>query len=309
MGTKELAVTTPAKHGLSEERLNEAGIAAIELEHMNYEANKMARAVAASVGYELPADATDADLIQRDIRANMTRTVQACMEVGKGLLVLKTLCGHGNFTARLEVLNIENRVAQKFMASAKRFSNAALTPLLTAAGNQTKLFEMLLLDDEQLEDFELLGQSGELTLDDVSQMSVKELRSAVRALKGDADANDKLLADKSAKIDSLNRKLKKQVGVLTNWPEAFETLVTQVDHSGTRIRHHIGALEQMRLKAMQVEAAEGEEDSMEQARKIIASKLQAIIAQAQIELDAVNHSFEQTLGAWAEGEATDAASE
>ena len=42
--------------------------------------------------------------IQRDISANMRRSVEACLEVGRGLAVLKAACGHGNFVARLDVL-------------------------------------------------------------------------------------------------------------------------------------------------------------------------------------------------------------
>ena len=47
------------------------------------------RAVALQMGYQLPGDGVDADLIQRDIAANMRRSVEACLEVGRGLAVLK----------------------------------------------------------------------------------------------------------------------------------------------------------------------------------------------------------------------------
>jgi hypothetical protein len=185
-----------------------AGNALTELAQHNQEVETMARAVAVQIGYDLPADSTDPDLIQRDIRANMARSVQACMEVGKGLMVLKAVCGHGNFVARLDVLNIETRVAQRFMSSARRFSNAASTPLLKAAGNQTKLFEMLLLDDEELEELQLTGTTGELSLDDVATMSVKELRHAVRDLRQDKEATDRLLGEKDEKLNALKRKPK-----------------------------------------------------------------------------------------------------
>ena len=167
------------------------------------------RAVAMQLGYQLPADCIDADLIQRDISANMRRSVEACLEVGKGLRVLKEVCGHGNFMARLDVLGIEVRVAQRFMFSATRFSKAASTPLLKAAGNQTKLFEMLVLDDEQIEELELTGQTGELALDDVATMSVKELRRAVREAKAEKEATDKLLENKNKQIDKLSRHIAK----------------------------------------------------------------------------------------------------
>jgi hypothetical protein len=150
-------------------------IATLEREH-----DSAVRQLAIKVGYALPADCTDPDLIQRDIAANMRRSVEACLEVGRGLAVLKQACEHGQFLSRLDSLGIEARIAQRFIQSATRFSNAASTPLLKAAGNQTKLFEMLVLEDEQVEELEETGKTGSLSLDDVASMSVKELRAAVR---------------------------------------------------------------------------------------------------------------------------------
>lgn len=181
--------------------------AANRLAVMHEERQATVRAVAAQLGYQLPADCTDPDLIQRDIAANMRRSVEACLEVGRGLRVLKEACEHGQFISRIDSLGIEVRVAQKFMASAAKFSNAASTPLLKAAGNQTKLFEMLVLDDEQIEELELTGQTGELKLDDIATMSVKELRASLRETRENAEAQSRLLADKNAKIDELAAKL------------------------------------------------------------------------------------------------------
>jgi hypothetical protein len=167
------------------------------------------RAVALQMGYQLPADCTDPDLIQRDISANMRRSVEACLEVGKGLRVLKVACQHGNFMVRLDELGIEASVARRFMDTANKFAKRATSHVLGAAGGQSKLFEMLILDDEQIEELELTGQTGELALDDIATMSVKELRMAVREARADKDASDKLLADKNAKIDKLSRHIKK----------------------------------------------------------------------------------------------------
>lgn len=166
--------------------------------------DSMVRAVAAQLGYQLPADCTDPDLIQRDIAANMRRSVEACLEVGRGLAVLKTSCGHGNFMARLDVLGIDRFVAAKFTQAATKFSNVSSTTHLTKAiGNQTKLFEMLVLDDEQLEELELTGQTGELKLDAVATMSVKELRASVRKLQEDIKAKQARQDRDSARIHHL----------------------------------------------------------------------------------------------------------
>lgn len=168
------------------------------------------RAVALQVGYQLPADCTDPDLIQRDISANMRRSVEACLEVGRGLSVLKAACGHGNFMARLDVLGIESSVARRFIMAASKFSNRASTHDLTRAiGNQTKLFEMLVLDDSQIEEFELTGQSGDITLDQIAAMSVKELRAALKEAKAEAKANQELMDKKNASIDQLKRAQKR----------------------------------------------------------------------------------------------------
>lgn len=156
----------------------------------------MVRAVAQRLGYQLPSDCTDPDLIQRDIAVNMRRSVEACLEVGRGLRVLKEACQHGQFTARLEVLGIDDGVARKFMQAATKFSKRSSTSVLEAAGNQTKLFEMLVLDDEQIEELELTGQTSELKLDDVATMSVKELRAALREAKLAAQQESERLAAK-----------------------------------------------------------------------------------------------------------------
>lgn len=189
------------------------------MEHMRAEGQALAlaqqrhehavRALATQLGYQLPADCTDPDLIQRDISANMRRSVEACLEVGRGLAVLKAACQHGQFVARLEVLGIETRVAQRFMASAAKFSNAASTPLLKAAGSQTKLFEMLILDNEQIEELELTGQTGDLKLDDIATMSVKELRAALRETREEKTAVEKVLSDKNAAMDKLRAQVKR----------------------------------------------------------------------------------------------------
>lgn len=167
------------------------------------------RAVASQVGYQLPADCTDPDLIQRDIAANMRRSVEACLEVGRGLAVLRQACEHGQFMSRIDALGIDDRVARRFMQSAVKFSNRASTPVLEAIGNQTKLFELLVLDDDQVEELTLTGQTGELSLDDIASMSVKELRNALREARAEAVAKDEVLADKNKLLDAERAKVKR----------------------------------------------------------------------------------------------------
>lgn len=167
-----------------------------------------ARELATRIGYQLPADETNPDLIQRDIAANMRRSVEACLEVGRGLIILKQVCGHGGFLPRLEALGIESTVAIRFMQAAAKFSNAATSQhLIKAIGNQSKLFEMLVLDDEQIEALTLTGQTGELSLDDVATMSVKELRAALRESREQIEAKDVVAGENQKTIQKLKEKL------------------------------------------------------------------------------------------------------
>lgn len=159
------------------------------------------RAMAKQVGYAL--DAIDPDLICRDIAAHMRRSVESCLEVGRGLCVLKAATGHGDFMARLEALGIEERVARRFMQAAFKFSNRATSPVLKAAGTQSKLFELLVLDDEQIEAFELQGEVAGVTLEDVARMGVRELRAALREARAEKAAAERLIEAKNQQIDKL----------------------------------------------------------------------------------------------------------
>lgn len=225
-----------------------------QLATIEHEREATVRAIAAQIRYQLPSDVIDADLIQRDIAANMRRSVEACLEVGRGLAVLKAAVGHGNFIARLDVLGIETRVAQKFIQAASKFSNAALNGAFEKSiGNQTKLFEMLVLDDEQIEELELTGQTGELKLDDIATMSVKELRAALREVragetkalakaKEEIEAKDQVLADKSDRINRLEVELAKAKRKPDDWhPRAFDI----ASHTTVYAANALQALDQL----------------------------------------------------------------
>ena len=203
-------------------------IAVLSAEH-----DSQVRAVAEQLGYQLPADCTDPDLIQRDIAANMRRSVEACLEVGRGLQVLKTACGHGNFIDRLDALGIDRHVAKRFIAAAVKFSSLPASSALTKAiGSQSKLIEMLVLDDGELQELELTGQTGELTLDDVATMSVKELRKALREAREDKKALQQVAASKNDKIDELSAQLAKKPLVIVLPP----------DQEAKQLRQEVAAL-------------------------------------------------------------------
>lgn len=188
--------------------LDEQGLLATQnrMAVLHSEQDASVRALAVQLGYQLPADCTDPDLIQRDIAANMRRSVEACLEVGRGLSVLKAACGHGQFLPRLEVLGIDDGVARKFMQAAAKFANRS-APMIKAIGSQSKLFELLILDGDEIDELDLTGQTGELSLDDVASMSIKELRSALRESRERYSAQGEVMARKNLELDETRQQL------------------------------------------------------------------------------------------------------
>ncbi len=241
------------------------------------------RAVATQLGYSLPAECVDPDLIQRDIAANMRRSVEACLEVGRGLAVLKEACQHGEFMARIDVLGVDRKVAAKFMQAARKFSNVSTTRHLTAAlGNQSKLFEMLVLDDECLEELETAGQTGELKLDSVATMSVKELRAAVRELMAEKAAKEELLSRRARQVDALEEKLSRS----NKLPPDAVALELQAECTRS-MNDSLGALRgRFAWSLRQLDAHEREHNPGNSL-----AFMAGVVGQVQAELDAIRDSL------------------
>lgn len=165
-------------------------------------------ALADKIGYDGPLTLGGAE---DHARMQMRRTVNECLELGKTLLVIRELTPHGGFKDRIEMLGIDFRTAQRFMQATLKFSKASSTTLLTAAGTQTKLLELLVLDDDEVK---ALGENGSVrgvSLDDVERMTTRELRDALRKTQADAEADlaakDKLIQTQSENLQKLHRKV------------------------------------------------------------------------------------------------------
>lgn len=255
------------------------------------------RAIALRVGYQLPGDAIDPDLIQRDIAANMRRSVEACLEVGRGLSVLKEACEHGNFLARLDVLGMDRTVAARFMQAAAKFSNVATSHHLTKTiGTQSKLLELLVLDDEQIEELSLEGQTGELKLDDVATMSVKELRAKLREMRQEKEATQRLLADKNAKLDALTTaKL-----AVPHWEEKVGQFKSEIVGCFDLIDTTIGRLHLLHMAILNEEVKWGEG---EDAERLILREFAVLygdhLNRSAQKLAEVFDKYEATLAGWA----------
>lgn len=154
--------------------------------------------------------------LEDEIRFYQQRTVEACMELGKRLLILKEMTPHGEFEKRIDILGFSPRMARKFMSAVLKFSNRNSNSVLIASKTQTKLLELVVLDDDELDVIEQGGSIGDVNLDSIETMSVRELKAALRKSKTDIEskdqdlqAKDQVIQKKDQKINELDEKVTK----------------------------------------------------------------------------------------------------
>lgn len=143
-------------------------------------------------------------------RMQMRRTIAECLELGKTLLIIKELTPHGGFRDHIEAdLGMDYTAAKRFMQAAMKFSKGAPAHLLPAVGTQSKLLELLVLDDGEIAELSENGSVRGVALDEIETMTAKELRAALRKARedatGDLEAKDRMIATQSQQIQKLHK--------------------------------------------------------------------------------------------------------
>ena len=134
------------------------------------------------------------------IRTHLVRSADEMLAAGRALLVVREHIHHGEWNEFLDRLSIDRTLAKRMQQAALKFSNGATSHhLLEAAGNKSKLIELLVLDDDQVAELNEGGTVAGITLDDVATMSVSDLRKTLREARAEAEANDKLLSEKTTR--------------------------------------------------------------------------------------------------------------
>ncbi|MCB1621897.1 MAG: DUF3102 domain-containing protein [Thiothrix sp.] len=171
-------------------------------------------------------------------------SAKAAIELGRRLILIKEMEGHGRFGVALEELGLSRFTASKMMnAVLKMPSNVSTsTHLLQQVKTKSKLLELMALDDV---DIEALGEGqtvAGLTLDDVDRMSVRELRAALRASRDDLKAKDAVLSNKNRKLDEMEGKLDNLSRKLVEQGRRKELEEPDPDHEGQELRVGIAGL-------------------------------------------------------------------
>ncbi|WP_434148118.1 hypothetical protein ACR2R6_12860 [Methylocaldum gracile subsp. desertum] len=221
-------------------------------------------------------------------RYHMMRSAEEALEVGRALIVMKEHELHGEFLGCVESLGIEYTVATRMMKAAMKFSNLATSQhLIEAAKTKSKLFELMLLDDEDLTELQAGGSVAGVTMDEISRATTSELRAMIRKikadhaqqiadLKGDLDAKAKLIAAKNEKIDELATKLERK----QDEPPLLTTIkyIDDLHHETMAIATRIQASLVARFTA--VIEAHGDEGNAH-ARLLVAQSLGQIVSAAR----------------------------
>ncbi|WP_230041688.1 DUF3102 domain-containing protein [Escherichia coli] len=153
------------------------------------------------------------DRIVHETRFYMVQSAEAMLEAGKRLIILKENEPHGDFIDIVESqLSLSKRTAQVMMQASLKYLSPKLEPKAQALAllGKTKLFELMTEDDEDLVELADGGTIAGMSLDDIDRMTSRELKAALREARENNAAQQRVLADKNEKIDSLSTRLEKK---------------------------------------------------------------------------------------------------
>lgn len=169
------------------------------------ERQQRVQAMATTLGYT---GSLNGEALLDGAAAAQERLSFAVREFGAYLLLLKAGCKHGEFGPILERLSISQEVAYRYMTVTRRLPNSLLTRNLDKLGI-TKAVEFLALDDDQIDELAEAGATGELALDDVARMSVKELRAAVRKERKEKERHQSVAQETATELAELKTTFKR----------------------------------------------------------------------------------------------------
>jgi hypothetical protein len=149
------------------------------------------RSLAKQIGYE---GSLTVGTLEDEIRFYQRQTVEAILQTGKRLLLLKEMTPRGEFDSRVELLGFSRRTAYRFMQAAFKTSNSAnLARIGTLVKSASAFLELVTHDDDELQALD--------GMDDVDRMSASQLRAALRESKNEKEAVEKLVETKNKIID------------------------------------------------------------------------------------------------------------
>ena len=247
------------------------------------------RALAQQLGYDGP---LSPDILQQGIVESKVRIEHELFAIGARLLLLREQSAHGEFLLRLEALDIDPRAARRYMQVSLKFPNAATSPHLAKLG-KTKLFELAMLDDEELSVLEAEGTVLGYKADELDRMSVREMRAKLKEALANNEATDKLIAAKDKKLNELSRKGQKVA--FTDGCHVFSTLMEQIDQVRRQMLLSLGMLDEQMSAVLAVEIDEIDRPAAAHAYEQVARAFNDALQEPQAKLTKAMKRFEDTI--------------
>ena len=247
------------------------------------------RALAQQLGYD---GLLSPEFLQQGIIESMERIGAELHTIGARLLLLREQCSHGEFLICLEKVEITPRGAQKIMQVALKFPNTPTLAHLQKLG-RSKLFELVLLDDDVLDVLEHEGTVLGYKVDELEKMSVREMRTKLREALATNEATDKLLAAKDQKLNQMSRK--GQAVAFTDGCHVFSTLIEQIDQVRRQLNLSLGVLDECMTAALAVEIDEIDRPAAQHAYTALAQAIRDALDEPQKKLTKADKRFEDTI--------------
>lgn len=232
------------------------------------------------------------EFLEQGIVESMARIGDELRIIGTRLLLIREQSAHGEFLISLEKVGITPRGAQKIMQAVLKFPNTPTLAHLSKLG-RSKLFELALLDDDVLDVLEHEGTVLGFKVDELDQMSVREMRVALREAKATNEATEKLLAAKDQKLNAMSRK--GQAVAFTDGCHVFSTLIDQIDQVRRQLNLSLGVLDECMTAALQVEIDEIERPAAQHAYTALAQAINDALQEPQTKLARAAKRFEDTI--------------
>ncbi|MES9925964.1 MAG: DUF3102 domain-containing protein [Candidatus Thiodiazotropha endolucinida] len=216
---------------------------------------------------------------------------QSILEIGSRLIRLKEHLPHGELQQSLEEIGIAPREARRMMQATAKFTG---TKAKLADLGKTKLLELMVEDDEDLEALADGGTLAGLKLDDVEKLSTRELRDTLRAEREkrekENETHDRLLEQKNKKIDKLAKELNNGP-VIPKWPELAESTNVETTIAAGKILMAFDALDAIQDQILNGDYEGMDPEDTERATEFMAVTLGQSLEQIQVRLNEVLNNF------------------
>ena len=228
------------------------------------------------------------DLTVDMIQTRINHAGLAMLEAGLLMVQIKEHEGWEVLTGLLDDrFLISRRTAEKWMAAAIKVRRANRSSLEQVG--PSKLLELMVLDDEDLDELAEGGSVADMSLDDIDKMTVKELRALTRKqrseIKEGAEVKERQLLAKDCRINELEDRVnRREVAPLDE--RSLETLGL-IDSEVSQLAHHLERLsffsDEIRVEDAPAEVRERWQQAIIRARNAVERSLDPLLDRVAID--------------------------